>query len=80
MTGTDLSNADLPAVAASAPALLSPCGNLPSAPSEELPAIIRRSGANATFAAKEFFDGTIRNEHTRRAQRIPQSPIYDGVR
>jgi site-specific recombinase XerD len=29
--------------------------------------MIHRSGANATFAAQEFFFGTIRNEHTRRA-------------
>lgn len=49
------------------PPLPVPSGNLPTAMPEELPAIIHRSGANATFAAKEFFDGTIRNEHTRRA-------------
>ena len=46
---------------------------LPSAPQnlsptiKELPDIIRRAGANAVFAAQEFFFGTIRNEHTRRA-------------
>jgi integrase/recombinase XerD len=49
------------------PALPVASGNLPSTVSEELPDIIHRSGANATFAAKEFFDGTIRNEYTRRA-------------
>ncbi len=45
----------------------SPSGNLPSEISDQLPEIIQRSGANATFAAQEFFFGTIRNEHTRRA-------------
>jgi integrase/recombinase XerD len=49
------------------PALPSPSGNLPSTIMEELPAIIERAGANAVFAAQEFFFGTIRNEHTRRA-------------
>jgi integrase/recombinase XerD len=34
---------------------------------DELPEIIHRAGANAVFAAQEFFFGTIRNEHTRRA-------------
>jgi site-specific recombinase XerD len=32
-----------------------------------LPDIIHRAGANAVFAAQEFFFGKIRNEHTRRA-------------
>ena len=45
----------------------SPSGNLPSAATDELPDIIRRAGSNAMFAAQEFFFGTIRNEHTRRA-------------
>jgi site-specific recombinase XerD len=35
--------------------------------SDELPDIIRRAGANAVFAAQEFFTGMIRNKHTRRA-------------
>ncbi len=35
--------------------------------SENLPEIIHRGGTNAIFAAQEFFFGTIRNEHTRRA-------------
>jgi hypothetical protein len=70
MAGADQSNSDLPTAvgdSAGVPALPSPAGNLPSTIPDELPAIIHRSGANATFAAKEFFDGTIRNEHTRRA-------------
>jgi integrase/recombinase XerD len=49
------------------PAPPSPAGNLPSIVSDDLPDIIHRSGANAVFAAQEFFFGTIRNEHTRRA-------------
>jgi integrase/recombinase XerD len=53
----------------SAPALPSPSGNLPSTVSDDLPEIIHRAGANAVFAAKEFFEGTIRNEHTQRAYR-----------
>jgi hypothetical protein len=32
-----------------------------------LPEIIHRAGANAIFAAQEFFSGTIRNPNTRRA-------------
>lgn len=32
-----------------------------------LPDIVRRAGSAAVFAAEEFFDATIRNEHTRRA-------------
>src|SRR5580658_7754583 len=51
----------------STPAPPSPSGNLPSVVADELPEIIHRSGANATFAAQEFFFGTVRNEHTRRA-------------
>jgi integrase/recombinase XerD len=51
------------------PALPSPSGNLPTTVSEDLPEIIRRAGANAVFAAQEFFSGTIRNEHTQRAYR-----------
>jgi len=49
------------------PTLPSPSGNLPAEVSEKLPAIIQRAGANAVFAAQEFFFGTIRNEHTQRA-------------
>ena len=49
------------------PAPPSPSGNLPSVISDEFPEIIQRAGANAVFAAQEFFFGTIRNEHTRRA-------------
>jgi integrase/recombinase XerD len=51
------------------PALPSPSGNLPNTVSEELPDIIHRAGANAVFAAKEFFEGTIRNPNTQRAYR-----------
>jgi site-specific recombinase XerD len=51
------------------PAPPSPSGNLPSTVSDNLPDIIHRAGANAVFAAKEFFSGTIRNEHTERAYR-----------
>jgi integrase/recombinase XerD len=50
-----------------APLVPSPPGNLPSVVADELPDIIRRAGSNAVFAAQEFFFGTIRNEHTRRA-------------
>jgi integrase/recombinase XerD len=69
MGEADQSNTDLPTSGTDAapPTLPSPSGNLPSTVTEELPAIIQRSGANAIFAAREFFDGTIRNEHTRRA-------------
>jgi integrase/recombinase XerD len=49
------------------PALPAPAGNLPSVLSDQLPDIIHRSGSAAAFAAQEFFFGTIRNEHTRRA-------------
>lgn len=49
------------------PAPPSPSGNLPSIIGDELPAIIRRAGPNAVFAAQEFFSGLIRNPHTRRA-------------
>lgn len=45
-----------------------PSGNLPSLITDELLGIIHRDGANAVFAAQESFFGTIRNEHTRRAQ------------
>ena len=34
---------------------------------ESVPAILERAGANAVFAADEFFSATINNEHTRRA-------------
>jgi integrase/recombinase XerD len=34
-----------------------------------LPDIVHRAGQAAVFAAEEFFDGTIRNENTRRAYR-----------
>ncbi len=47
----------------------SPSGNLPSVVNDELPEIIHRAGANAVFAAKEFFEGTLRNPHTQRAYR-----------
>src|ERR1700683_2819971 len=57
----------LPGKGAKPPALPSPSGNLPSVVSDDLPEIIRRAGSNAVFAAQEFFFGTIRNEHTRRA-------------
>lgn len=50
-----------------APLVPSPPENLPSVIADELPEIIHRAGVNAVFAAKEFFFGTIRNEHTRRA-------------
>ena len=49
------------------PAVPSPSGNLPSIAGDELPGIIVRAGANAVFAAQEFFFGTVRNENTRRA-------------
>ncbi|HEY1759412.1 MAG TPA: tyrosine-type recombinase/integrase [Bryobacteraceae bacterium] len=49
------------------PALAAPAGNLPATESGELPDIIHRAGANAVFAAKEFFEGTLRNPHTQRA-------------
>jgi integrase/recombinase XerD len=42
-------------------------GNLPTTLAGELPEIIHRAGANAVFAAQEFFAGMIRNPHTRRA-------------
>jgi site-specific recombinase XerD len=51
------------------PALPSPSGILPSTLADDLPEIIHRAGANAVFAAKEFFEGTLRNEHTQRAYR-----------
>lgn len=49
------------------PALPSPSENVPSLSEEALPEMILRAGANATFAAKEFFFGSISNENTRRA-------------
>lgn len=49
------------------PALPSPSGNVPSIHTDELPEIIHRAGSAAVFAAEEFFFGTIRNAHTRRA-------------
>jgi len=51
----------------SAPAPPSPSGNLPITLAGQLPEIIHRAGANAVFAAQEFFSGMIRNKHTRRA-------------
>jgi len=52
------------------PALPSPPdGNVPTTIADDLPDIIHRAGANAVFAAKEFFEGTIRNPHTQRAYR-----------
>jgi site-specific recombinase XerD len=47
----------------------SPSGNLPATLPVPLPEIIHRVGANAVFAAQEFFHGTLRNEHTQRAYR-----------
>src|SRR5579863_5238330 len=41
--------------------------NLPATFALELPAIISGAGPAAVFAAEEFFFGTIRNEHTRKA-------------
>jgi hypothetical protein len=38
--------------------LPSPSGNLPSSLPEPLPQIIHRAGANAVFAAQEFFFGS----------------------
>ena len=52
-----------------APAPPSPSGNLPSVVSDDLPEIIHRAGANAVFAAREFFEGTLRNPHTQRTYR-----------
>jgi hypothetical protein len=49
------------------PPLPVPSGSLPSLVSDELPAIIHRSGAAAPSAAQGTFFGTISNEHTRRA-------------
>ncbi len=49
------------------PLLSSPLGNHPAKLVGELPEIIHRAGANAIFAAQEFFSGMIRNPHTRRA-------------
>ncbi|HTR35009.1 MAG TPA: tyrosine-type recombinase/integrase [Bryobacteraceae bacterium] len=49
------------------PAPPSSSENLPSTLADELPEIIHRAGANAIFAAQEFFSGMIRNPHTRRA-------------
>ena len=43
--------------------LISPTATL----SETFPAILRRAGANACFAADEFFSAQISNSHTRRA-------------
>jgi integrase/recombinase XerD len=52
----------------SSPALPAPAdGNPPCISADGLPDIIHRAGANAVFAAKEFFSGKIRNHHTRRA-------------
>ena len=42
-------------------------GALASSGIGELPDIVRRAGSAAVFAAEEFFFGTIRNDHTRRA-------------
>ena len=77
MAGADQSSSDLPTALSGAapvepeilpPALPAPSGNLPSSSTSlQLPAIVERSGANASFAAKEFFDAKVRNEHTRRA-------------
>jgi site-specific recombinase XerD len=71
MAGADRSNSDVPSTdsnGACAPALPVQFGNDPvSREIEALPAIFHRSGANARFAAHEFFLGTIRNENTRRA-------------
>lgn len=63
----------------SVPALPSPSGNLPSAPAAELPDIIHRAGANAVFAAQEFFSGMIRNAHTRRAYLKAVTDFLDWI-
>jgi hypothetical protein len=39
----------------------------PCSVAAELPDIILRAGTAAVFAAEEFFDATIQNDHTRRA-------------
>src|SRR5437016_2606282 len=44
--------------------------NQPSFFPSQLPAILRRAGKAAIFAAEEFFYGRIRNEHTRAAYLI----------
>ena len=50
------------------PQELVPIGkNLPATFSLELPAILSAAGPAAVFAAEEFFFGTLRNEHTRKA-------------
>ena len=36
-------------------------------PSRSVPAVLERAGANALFAADEFFAARISNHHTRRA-------------
>ena len=38
-----------------------------SGPSRSVPAVLERAGANALFAADEFFAARISNPHTRRA-------------
>ncbi len=71
MAGADQGTSDLPSTvgdAAGVPALPAPLGNDPvSRAIEAFPAMFHRSGANARFAAHEFFLGAIRNENTRRA-------------
>jgi integrase/recombinase XerD len=49
------------------PALHARPGHLSDKLMATMPAILHRSGRNAEFAAREFFFGTVRNEHTRRA-------------
>ncbi len=71
MAGADQSISNLPSAvrdAACASALPAPPGNDPvSRELDAMPGIFHRSGANARFAAHEFFQAAIRNEHTRRA-------------
>jgi len=68
MGAADVPIGSEPSPLRSPPALPAHFGSDPvSRAIEALPAIFHRSGANARFAAHEFFMGTIRNEHTRRA-------------
>ena len=47
-------------------------GQLRGLPAAGIPYIVVRAGANAVFAAEEFFQATLNNLHTRRA--------YEGAR
>src|SRR3954453_16834270 len=42
-------------------------GGPPGRRSEELPALVVRAGGSAAQAWTDFFDGRVRNDHTRRA-------------